>query len=207
MRASGIAVLAMAGAIAMGTGCRKNAVDKGAFQSAIDNYLSSRPECLWPAPVKLPAQADTSNDEQTMGFDALTDAGMLKRTSAEKKRFLIGSKQVNDYDLSDKGRATWTADPAQPGYGNFCYGIAKVTTVDSYSPPDNPDATQYSVTYHFSVTPPDWANSAELKTAFPNVAADSSGQQIATASLTKSNDGWLVGSVQPSAPTGGAAAQ
>jgi hypothetical protein len=206
MRASKIVILAMAGMMGLGAGCRKNAVDKGAFKSAIDNYLSSRPECVWAAAVKFPAQADTSNDEQTKGFDALTDAGMLKRTSAEKKRFLIGSKQVNDYDLSDKGRATWTADQTQPGYGNFCYGIAKVASVDSYSPPDNTDATQYSVTYHYSLIPPDWANTAEMKTAFPKVAADSSGQQTATASLTKSNDGWLVGSVQASG-TGAAVPQ
>ena len=36
---------------------------------------------------------------------------------------IIASKQVNNYDLSDAGRSTWTPDPAQPGYGNFCYGV------------------------------------------------------------------------------------
>ncbi len=57
---------------------------------------------------------DTNNDLQTKGFDALTDAGLLTRTSQEKKRFLIGSKQVNDYDVSDKGRTQWTVDQSQP---------------------------------------------------------------------------------------------
>src|ERR1039458_10664471 len=86
------------------------------------------PICLFAAPIKFPAQADASNDEQTKGFDALTDAGLLARKAVEKKRFPIGSKQANDYDLSDKGRSTWTADQTQPGYGNFFYGHPEVAS-------------------------------------------------------------------------------
>ena len=64
---------------------------------------------------EFPAQADASKDEQTKTFDALTDAALLTRTAGEKKRFLIGSKQVNDYDVSEKGRTVWTVDSSQPG--------------------------------------------------------------------------------------------
>jgi hypothetical protein len=190
--------LAMAGMIGFAAGCRKNAVDKEAFKSALNNYYGSRQDCVWTTPVKFPAQADTSNDEQTKGYDALTDAGLLTRTNAEKKRFLIGSKQVNNYDLSDKGRSAWTADPSQPGYGNFCFGHFAVTSIDSYSPPDDNNATQYTVTYHYAVSQvPDWANAAETKTAFAKVASDTSGQQAATATLVKSNAGWQVATSQP----------
>jgi hypothetical protein len=182
-----------------GVGCRKtNHVDKSAFQSAINSYYGAREQCVWASPVKLPAQADTSNEEQTKGFDALTDAGLMTRSSAEKKRFLIGSKQVSNYDLSDKGRTSWTADQSQPGYGNFCYGRRSVTSIDSYTPSNDDNASSYSVAYHDSVASvPDWAQSTEMKTAFPNLAADTSGQETATANLTKSTDGWQVGSVQP----------
>lgn len=197
MRKPILAVLVLAGVAGLWTGCKKNTVDKMAFKSAIDSYYSGHPDCLWGSPIKFPAQADASNDEQTKGYDALTDAGLLTRKAVEKKRFLIGSKQANDYDLSDKGRSTWTADQTQPGYGNFCYGHPEVTSVDSFTPADNPDATQFSVAYHYAVKLPDWANSTELKTAFPKVASDSSGQQAATASLTKSNNGWQVASIQP----------
>ena len=146
----------------------------------------------------MPAQADSSKDNQTKGFDALTDAGLLVRSSAEKKRFLVGSKQVNNYDLSDKGRSAWTADQTQPGYGNFCFGHREVTTIDSFSPADNPDATQFSVAYHYDVASvPDWASTTEMKTAFPQLAADTSGQQAATATLVKSSQGWQVTGVQP----------
>lgn len=199
MRAKKWAVLAIAGMIGWATGCRNtNTVDKGAFKSALDSYLSGRQRCLWSEPTKFPAQADTSNDEQTRGFDALTDAGLLTRGSAEKKRFLVGSKQVNSYDLSDKGRSVWVADQTQPGYGNFCFGHPEVTSVDGYSPTDS-NSTLYTVNYHYAVKSlPDWANSTEMKTAFPRIASDSSGEQTGIANLSKSNDGWQVQNVQPS---------
>ena len=199
MQARQVFGLAICG-VMMIAGCRKtNVVDKMAFKSAINDYLSARQECIWPDIKKFPAQADTSNDEQTKGYDALTDAGFLERKSAEKKRFLIGSKQVNDYDLSAKGRANWTADQTQPGYGNFCFGHREVTTIDVFTPSDNPDATQYAVNYHYDVAgTPAWAGTVEMKTAFPKIAADTSGQQTATATLVKSSSGWQVTNVQPS---------
>ncbi len=202
MRKCNLIVFALAGTVGLAAGCHTNVVDKSAFKVAINNYYSGRPDCLWESPVKFPAQADTSNDEQTEGFDALTDAGLLTRKAEEKKRFLIGSKQVNDYDLSDKGRAAWTPDPTQPGYGNFCFGHLAVTTIDDFTPSDGPDnPTQYSVTYHYNVSDvPAWANTTETKSAFQKVAADTSGQQTAKASLAKSNDGWQVLNVRASVP-------
>ncbi len=191
MRTARIAMyLAAAAFIA---GCHTNSVDKTAFKSAINDYYSGRHECLWSAPIKFPVQADTSNEDQTRGFDALTDAGLLQRTPGEKSRFLIGSKQVNNYDLSDKGRSHWMADASQPGYGNFCLSAPQVNTIDSYSP-NNADAAQYTVIYHYSVNLPEWANNAEIKTAFPRVANDGGGV-AATATLTRSSNGWQVQNV------------
>ena len=200
MRKMSAVSLAIGGVILTAAGCRSNTVDKDSFKSAINSYYSGKQECVWSAPVKFPAQADTSNDEQTKGFDALTDAGLLTRKTAEKSRFLIDSKQVNDYDVSDKGRSTWTPDATQPGYGNFCFGHLEVSTVDSFSPPDASSA-RYSVTYHYGVTGiPDWAGSAEMKSAFHKIASDTASQRVATATLVKSDKGWLVDSVQPTVP-------
>jgi hypothetical protein len=191
--------MALVGVVACAAGCHRNAVDKGAFKSAINGYYAGHQDCIWSAPVKFPVQADTSNDEQTGGYDALTDAGLLTRKSAEKSRFLIGSKQVNVYDLSDKGRSTWVADPTQPGYGNFCFGHPEVSSIDAYTP-DDPDVVQYRVTYHYGVSGvPDWANSAETRSAFPKIASESSGEHMATANLVKGVNGWVVENVQPSA--------
>lgn len=199
MRLCKVAIILAAGTLWLAAGCKNSHVDPGAFKSALNNYLGSQPQCLFSAPIKFPQQADTSNDEQTKRFDALTDQGMLTRKPEEKKRFLIGSKQVNDYDLSDKGRSSWTVDASQPGYGNFCYGHPEVTDVDSYTPAA-PDAAQYTVAYHYQVkNPPDWANNAEMKTAFPRLNAQSAEPQAGTATLIKSSNGWLVQNAQPPA--------
>ena len=182
-----------AGIIALFAGCRNNTVDKEAFKSALNDFHRSRQICLWDGAIKMPVEADASNDDETRKFDALTDAGMLTRIPAEKKRFLVGSKRVNNYDLSDNGRKNWTAESAQPGYGNFCFGRLKVDSILAYSPEDS-GATQYNVTYHYSVPAPDWASNAEIKTAFPQVGRDVAGAN-ASATLTKTDNGWAVGKV------------
>ena len=200
MRASKIVVCLVVGGVMLAAGCKKNTVDKMAFKSALNNYYSGRQDCLWSASIKFPVQADTSNDEQTKSFDALTDAGLLTRKAEEKKRFLIGSKQVNDYDLSDQGRSAWTADASQPGYGNFCFGHPEVTSIDGYTPADDTE-TRYTVSYHYGDTHlPTWATSAEMKTAFPKLAAQTSDTQTATATLIKSNESWQVQNVQSTNP-------
>ena len=126
MRGRIVAALVLTGLVSFATGCKKQ-VDQAEFKSAINNSFAGRHECVWSEPIKLPAEADTSKDEKTRDYDALTDAGLLVRGNAEKKRFLVGSKQVNNYDLSDKGHSAWTPDPNQPGYGNFCFGHFNVT--------------------------------------------------------------------------------
>jgi hypothetical protein len=197
MRMKAMAVVAMAVSMVLASGCHKNTVDKSAFKSALNDYYKGKQECLWASPQKFPAQADTSNDDQTRGYDALVDAGLLTRSSAEKKRFLIGSKQVNDYDLSGNGRSAWTADQTHPGYGNFCFGHPDVVSVDSYTPAD-PDSLNYVVNYRYGVNSlPDWANSTEMKTAYPGIVRESSGANPASATLTKTSDGWLVSNAQP----------
>lgn len=200
MRFSSIALVLMAAAAVIPACHNTNTVDSSAFKSAINDYYSSRQECLWSDPMKFPAQADASKEDQTAQFDALTDAGLLQRTPGEKQRFLIGSKRVNNYDLSDKGRSHWVTDPAQPGYGNLCLGNPRVQSIDSYSP-DTPNATQYSVNYRYSLSLPGWADTSEIKTAFPRAARDSQGQD-ATATLAKSQSGWQVQNVTTSNPTG-----
>lgn len=180
--------LVLTGLFACATACKKQ-VDRAEFISAIDKSFAGRHECVWPKPIKLPAQVDPSKDEKIRDYEALTDAGLLIRTSAEKKRLLAGSKEVNKYDLSDKGNPAWTADPNQPGYGNFCFGHFNVTAIDRATPNDPSNPTQYTVTYHYEVEGiPDWATTPESMRAFPKIAASTS-IQSATAGLVKGADG------------------
>jgi len=189
--------LVLTGLIAWATGCKKQ-VDQAEFKSAINASFARRHECVWPEPIKLPAQVDTSKDEKTREWDALTDAGLLIRGSAEKQRFLVGSKQVTNYDLSDKGHSAWTPDPNRPGYGNFCFGHFNVTAIDSATPNDPSNPTQYTVKYRYEVEGiPGWASTPETMRTFPKIAADTS-IQSATATLVKgTNGGWAVVPPQP----------
>ena len=194
MRERIVLVLVLTGLFVSATGCKKQ-FDQAEFKSAINKSFAGRHECVWPEPIKLPAQVDTSKDEKTRDYDALTDAGLLIRGSAEKKRFLIGSKQISDYDLSDKGRPAWTPDPE---YGNFCFGHFNVTAIDNATPNDPSRPTQYTVNYRYEVEGiPAWASTPESMRAFPKIAADTS-IQSATATLVKGTNGaWAVVPPQP----------
>ena len=173
--------------------CKKTADTKPNFTAAINTYYTSRPACLWTDPVKFPVQADTSDTSKTQGYDALVDQGLLTRTTAEKKVFIVASKQVTNYDISDKGRSSWTPDPQQPGYGNFCYGKPAVASIDGNTPTtDQPGATT-TVSYHTTVSgAPGWATAPETQSAFPGVQAQLAAPAAATATLTNTPNGWAV---------------
>ncbi|HWE86363.1 MAG TPA: hypothetical protein VG267_15575 [Terracidiphilus sp.] len=190
--------LMLTGLFACTTACKKQ-VDRAGFTSAINKSFDGRHDCVWPEPIKLPAEIDPSKDDRIRSFQALTDAGLLARVSDEKKRLLAGDHPVNilhpvnTYDLSDQGHSSWTPDPNQKGYGNFCFGHFNVTAIDRATPNDPSNPTQYTVTYHYEVEGiPGWATTPESMRAFPRIAADTS-IQSATATLVKgANGGWAV---------------
>ncbi|QHN02012.1 hypothetical protein FTO74_00420 [Granulicella sp. WH15] len=192
-----------------GAGCKKTSDNTLNYRSAIDTYYSSRPSCLWSDEVKFPVQADTSDVSKTTGYDALVDQGLLQRTTAEKKRFILGSKQVTNYDLTDKGRSAWTADQSQPGFGNFCYGTRKVSSIDSATPSNSQPGATTTVNYHYTLSgTPGWATAAETQTAFPQVKNDVTGPLTAVASLTNTTNGWAVsGAPKPASGADGTIVQ
>lgn len=178
--------------VALTLGCNKKEDNTSNFTNAINTYYSANPSCLWMAPVKFPVQADTSDASKTTGYDALVDQGLLVRTTGEKKVMIVASKQVNNYDISDKGRSAWTVDPDQPGFGNFCYGHRKVTAIDSSTPTTSAVGAITQVAYHYTMANvPMWASAAETQTAYPRVRSE-----VATpgnATLINTNDGWKLG--------------
>lgn len=119
------------GLFALVTACNNGSNTDMSYKAAINDHYKAFPVCIWSQAKKFPVQAATSDDAKTEGYDALTQEGLLTRTTAEKKVLIIASKQVNNYDLSDKGRTSWTPDSSQPGYGNFCYGNREVTSIDN----------------------------------------------------------------------------
>jgi hypothetical protein len=192
MRERIVVTLVLAGLFTCPIGCKKE-VAHSEFISAINKSFVGRHECVWPKSVELPAQIDPTKDDNIRAFDALTDAGLLLRGSEEKKRFLVGSKQVNIYDLSDKGHSFWTPDSSQPGYGNFCFGHFNATAIMKATPDNSADPTKYAVDYRYEVEGiPDWVRDPESMRAFPNLAADTSIQSATTNLIKNTNGGWTV---------------
>lgn len=186
-------VVACASALLVTTGCNKKADNTSNYKNALDAYYSARPSCLFSQPIQLPAQKTTSDQSATAPYDALVDQGLLVRTTAEKKVFIVASKQVTNYDLSSQGRSSWTADTTQPGFGNFCYGHPSVSTIDSSTPTTSDVGATTQINYHYTFSDvPSWASAVETKTAFPNVAADLAGSEAASATLTNTANGWQV---------------
>jgi hypothetical protein len=184
-------VIPALGVIAILSGCDKKVDNTINFTNAINTYYSAHPACLWSDPIKFPVQANTSDTSKTSSYDALVDQGLLVRTTAEKRVMIVASKQVNNYDLSDKGRSSWTADPGQPGFGNFCYGHRKVSSIDSATPTTSAVGATTQVAYHYTLADvPSWANAAETQTAYPQLHSDLAGPLSANATLTNTNNGW-----------------
>lgn len=186
--------LLLCGAALLFAGCDKQDNSKANYQSAINDYYKGHPMCLWQDTKKFPVQAATSDDAKTQGYDALTDANLLTRTTGEKKVFIVASKQVNNYDLSPQGRSAWTADTSQPGYGNFCYGHRAVDSIDSFTAGVNgAGAKTATVNYHYSLADvPGWAKSEEVKTAFPTVGSALAQSQAAQDTLVMNGTMWQV---------------
>lgn len=193
------ATLALASALLFSAGCKKTADNTSNYKSAINNYLATNQSCLWSSPQKFPVQVNTDSDK-TAGYDALYNQGLLVRKTAEKKKLLgLVDKQVTDYDLSDKGKSSWTASQSDPSSGNFCYGHREVSSIDNATATgDQPGATA-SVAYHYTFSSvPGWAKDGGVQNAFPNVQRNLAGG-TATATLKDTDNGWIV-----QAPTGGA---
>ena len=193
MKSNRIAWLACSATLAISfAGCKKTADNTVNYKSAINTYYASRPACLFATSVKLPAQEPTKDTSKTAPFDALVDQGLLTRTTDEKKKLLILTEQVTNYDLSDKGRGAWTASQQQPGFGNFCYGTRTVSSIDSATPANDQPGATTTVNYHAGISgAPDWAKAPETQGAFPQLLADLANAP-ATATLRNTSGGWTV---------------
>ncbi len=154
----------------------------------LDDYYRAQPHCLWTSPVNFPTEADKGNPEQARQFKALIDAGMLERRTGMR-----GGVVVTEYNLSAQGIAQWMIDKREPGWGNFCFARAQVTSIDSINPPTNASIA-HTITYHYAADVPDWAKSSAVQSAFPQIAAEGSG--TATATLVRAGTEWQVQNVR-----------
>ena len=193
----------IATALLLVAGCKKTADNSANYKSAIDAWYSAHPACLWSHSQMFPTQVAASNSDQTAPFAALVDQGLLTRSTSEKKIIII-SRQEIDYDLSDQGRSAWTADPNQPGYGNFCYGHRSVQSIQSSTPNTGQPGATTTVTFQYNFSgAPSWAQAVETQNAFPQVKTDLSDNGTTSATLVDTTNGWQVQTPPPaSTPIG-----
>ncbi len=187
MRVTTFTTCLLAATATLTAGCHSTAVDPSEFRYVLNDYYRLQPHCLWASPANFPAEPENSNPGQARQFRALTDAGVLERRTGMR-----GGAQVTEYNLSELGRTYWTADPKEPGWGNFCFALAQVTSIDSFNPPGA--SVAYTVNYHYSADMPGWAKSSAVQAAFPQIAAEGSG--AATATLVRSGTEWQVQNVR-----------
>ena len=63
-------------------GCNNGSKTDAAYKAAINQHFKAFPVCIWSQPKKFPVQAATADDAKTAGYDALTQEGLLMRTTA-----------------------------------------------------------------------------------------------------------------------------
>jgi hypothetical protein len=174
MRVNAIAIITLAAAAIAAAGCHSRTLDQSEFRYALDDYYRAQPHCLWSSPVNFPNEGDKGNPEQARQFKALTDAGVLVRRTGTR-----GGVVVTEYNLSAQGQTQWTADKREPGWGNFCFARAQVTSIDRITPP-TAASIAHTITYHYASDIPDWAKDSAVRSAFPQIVAEDGGAATAT---------------------------
>lgn len=151
------------------------------FIRAINAYYAENDDCLYPSALHFPYEihAHELSPAKIKGLDALAKAGLLQR-GVER------DIQVTRYSLTPyaSGRVT----------GRFCYGHREVTAIESSTPPATNNGQQTTqVTYHYKMMDvPGWAQSDDMKAAFPALAKDTSDQPQDTIQLVLTVNGWRV---------------
>ncbi len=177
-----VAVMA-AGTLLLGVaGCKsskKQPNDKN-FTNALNAYYANHNDCLYAQALKFPYEVPSTekSDKGPKAMDALTAAGLLTRDEDK-------SIKVKRYALTPIGtRAT----------PRFCYGHREVTQIDGFTEPATVDGhLQSAVSYHYKMLDvPVWANTDQMKKAFPQLATALSDQAQGKTTLMRTLDDWEV---------------
>lgn len=173
--------------------CNRIDSTSASYQNAIDTYYSSHASCLWTEPVRFPVQVDSSDPRELARYNALAEQNLLTRTGTPTALRVAETAATSGFDLAQKGRMEWVADPRLTGFGNLCYGHREAVSIDSATPETANGASTRTVIYRYRIADvPDWAKSPGIQASFPGMGADLSGRQVGRATLTETSTGWVV---------------
>jgi len=193
MRTATFLLSALALALPAVTGCRMPKNETGNLKIAIDNYYDQHPECLWTNSVQLPQAFDVDDLSHVRQFDALASVGLVASTPFTRMKSAMVHKPAKHYDLTDKGRSDWRPDPSRTGYGNFCYAHREVKKIIHNTQAGIEPGAMTHVSYSYEVrSTKDWAESDEVKAAFPWVLRTLHATGTGSENLLLTKDGWKV---------------
>lgn len=172
------------------------------FEKAIQSYLDGKyPKCYFVS--NFPTE---SNQSLMFGnadkLSALAKAGLLSETELSRKTNSWDKKvRVNySYDLTDEGRNYYKSDVWEGATGKkkggFCFGKAKITSIDSFTEPADMMGQIISrVNYSYTVTGfPEWAKNATLLESHKELKKEVSSNNKPVSDrdvLLLTNNGWI----------------
>ncbi len=164
------------------------------FTLALNTYYSDHDDCLFPSALRFPYEADLKtggaaeapaaqagaapSGPNIRGLDALAKAGLLEMV--EEK-----SLGVKHYSLTAFGARTGS---------RFCYGHRVVTEIENFTPPAaiaGKTVSRVNYGYRLMDLPP-WADSDEMKSAFPALAKATSSHPEGSDTLELTRNGWML---------------
>jgi len=150
------------------------------FTNTLNAYYQDHNDCLFPQGHTFPyevAPGETAKVEKQQ-MDSLTDEGLLTRLEDR-------DMHVDRYTLNAAG---------QRFAPRFCYGHREVTGIVSFTPPGPRNGfTETTVTYQSAMHEvPVWANTDEVKAAFPALAKSLGSTPTDQATLATVGAGWQV---------------
>ncbi len=150
------------------------------FIQALNDYYQDRQECLFPDGRQFPYEVAPGVDQkkEQAQMNALTTDGLMVRL---EDRIM----HIDKYTLNVVG---------QRYAPRFCYGHRQVTGIVSFTPPAPRNGfTETTVTYHYTMMDvPVWAQTDQVKAAFPQLAQALSASPTAQATLATVGAGWHV---------------
>jgi hypothetical protein len=173
-----IAALAASAAVALvAAGCHsKTAATPENFTAGLNAFFAEHPECLLPNAPRFPYE--TGDPTEMKQMNALVAAQLLTVSSEQSIRVSRYTPTPTGARLAPK----------------FCYGHRVVTSIDSFTPPTPANGFPESqVVYHYKIEDlPVWANSAGIRSAFPDMAQKTSGTASDKATMASTIAGWKV---------------
>jgi len=158
-------------------GCHsKSAATPDNFIAGLDAHFLEYPECLLPEAPAFPYE--TGDPVKIKQMNVLVASQLL---TVESEAAIHVSR--------------YTPTPAGARVApRFCYGHRVVTGIDSFTPPATANGFPESqVSYHYKVEDvPVWADSDDVRVAFPAMAYSTSGNATDKATLAGTVAGWQV---------------